>query len=221
MRNDFMFHGKSKSVGKIFFPLLILFYTSCVDPKEPVTLKPSTDKTAASLSIPRSELNLAKDSVAFLIAVRSLMAADTNAAFITVDSSGRPRVRTVYAIVDEKLPNTISKDTRIWVMTRSSTRKVSQLQKDGRVTLYYNDDATVRYASIMGVTKVFTDPNNGEAAQFLRNKIDTEMVKYFWPDFPQGFALIKIKPLWIEYLSKKDAHGDPKTWRPQAVVFSE
>ena len=205
----------------IFFLLLVLFYASCADRKKPGTSEPNTDKAATSVSIPWPELNLAKDSAALLVAVRDLMDADTNVALITVDSVGRPRVRTVYAIVEEKLANTISNHTSIWIMTRASTRKVSQLQDDPRVTLYYNDDARVRYASIMGIATIYTDPNNKEASQFLRNKVDTGIIKYFWPSFPKDFALIKVRPQWIEYLSKEDAHGDPKTWRPQAVVFTE
>jgi general stress protein 26 len=215
-----MFQGKSKCKGPIFFSFVVLFFTSCGDTLKHGT-EPDTNKAAASVSTPWSELNMAKDSVALLLAARSLMAADTNVAFVTVDSSGRPRVRTVYAIVDEKLTNTISKHTRIWIMTRASTRKISQLRIDPRVTLYYNDDATVRYASIMGIATLYTDPNEAEAAQFLSGKVDPGMIPYFWPNFPQDFALIKVQPQWIEYLSKENAHGDSKTWRPQAVVFTE
>lgn len=211
----------NKSCELILFFLLVLLYASCTDAKKHTNSTLNTVKAAGSVSIPWSELNIARDSAALLMAARNLMAADTNVGFITVDSLGRPRVRTVNAIVEEKLANTISKHTRIWIMTRASTRKVSQLQRDPRVTLYYNHDATVRYASIMGIATIYTDPDDKEASQFLRNKVDADMIKYFWPSFPQDFAQVKVRPQWIEYLSKEDAHGNPKTWRPQAVVFTE
>jgi len=216
-----MLQSINRSPVLLFFFMLVLFNAACTNSNRQGTSEPKTVKGAELRSIPRSELNLAKDSAALLIAARRLLAADTNVAFITVDSSGRPRVRTVYAIVEEQQANTITNNTRIWVLTRAATRKVAQLQKDPRVTLYYNQDATISYASIMGIATVFTDPADPEASRFLRSKVDADMIKFFWPSFPQDFALLKIRPQWIEYLSEADAHADPKTWRPQAVVFPE
>ncbi len=210
-----MFPHKNNPTSLALFLLVVLFSVSCTD-----TTKPGADKAASTDSIPWSELNMAKDSAALLLAARSLMAADTNVAMITTDAEGRPRVRTVYPVIEEASANTISNQTRIWVMTRTSTRKVSQLQSDPRVTLYFNDDATERYASIMGVATVFTDHRAAEAAQFLNSKIDSGMIRFFWPAFPKDFVLIRIRPQWIEYLGKEGVTGDPETWRPQAVVFA-
>jgi len=207
---------KNKVTGLALFLPVVLFSLSCTD-----TTKQGIDKAASLDSIPWSELNLAKDSAALLLAARSLMAADTNVAMITLDAEGRPRVRTVYPVIEEASAHTISNQTRIWVMTRTSTRKMSQLQSDPRVTLYYNDDATERYASIMGVATIFTDHNAAEAAQFLNSKIDSAMIRFFWPAFPKDFALISIRPQWIEYLGKEGVQADPETWRPQAVVFAQ
>jgi general stress protein 26 len=218
-KKHYVFAGRFKAALGLAYISLVLLCSSCMDNKQPATGQSSVGK-ADSVSIPWSELNLAKNPTEILTSVRALIAADTNTAFITVDSSGRPRVRTVYTIVEEKSSNTISKDTKIWIMTRASTRKVAQLQIDPRVTLYYNDDAAVKYASIMGTATLFTDPNEPEAALFLSTQVDQFMTQYFWPGFPKDFALIRVQPQWVEFLSKNNAHGDPKTWRPQAVVFA-
>jgi hypothetical protein len=82
------------------------------------------------------------------------------------------------------------------------------------VTLYFNDDSNAAYTSIMGVATIHTDPANPEAKRvYERGNRD-----FYWPDFPEGFVMIEVKPRWLEHLGTVIAANE-KTWRPQGVVF--
>ena len=169
---------------------------------------------AALSRIPIEELYKVASDSAILTAARALMLADSNVALVTVDSSGQPRVRTVKAFVDRADPADPRKGVTVWIMTRLTTRKVDQIRGNPNVTLYFNNDAAIAYATVMGNAVVHTDPENADAKRFY----DAEWAKFFWPEFPKGFVMIEVKPRWLEYLGPGMA-GHPQTWRPQAVVF--
>jgi general stress protein 26 len=99
-------------------------------------------------------------------------------------------------------------------MTRFTTRKVAQVRAHPQVTLYFNDDETDSYASIMGTAVVHTDPAHPGA----KRRYEGEDVKAYWPDFPRDFVMLEIRPQWLEFIGPTIAN-DERTWRPQAVVF--
>jgi general stress protein 26 len=165
-------------------------------------------------AVPRGELYKVATDSAILGAARALMLADSNVALVTVDSTGQPRVRTVKAFVDPPVSGKPDKAVTVWIMTRMTTRKVGQIQRNPNVTLYFNNDATVEYATIMGRAIVHTDPDDPE----VRPKYDADYAKFFWPEFPRGFVMIEVRPRWLEYLGPRIS-ANPDTWRPQAVVF--
>jgi general stress protein 26 len=156
---------------------------------------------------------VAPDS-AILRAARALMLRDSNVAVVTVDSAGQPRVRTTKAFVAPVDSTDPAEGVTVWIMTRLTTRKVEQMRRHPQVTLYFNNDDRIEYATIMGIATIHRDPDNPQAKAFYENGYK----EFFWPDFPRDFVMIEVKPVWLEYLGPEiPAH--PNTWRPQAVVF--
>lgn len=149
-----------------------------------------------------------------LHAARALMEADRVVALVTVDGTGQPRVRSVRALLEPAGSGEPKSNFTVWVMTRFTTRKVAQVRAHPQVTLYFNDDETDSYASIMGTAVVHTDPAHPGA----KRRYEGEDVKSYWPDFPRDFVMLEIRPQWLEFIGPTIAN-DERTWRPQAVVF--
>lgn len=170
--------------------------------------------TPASRSGFPSDLNVAADPASIVAAARALMTADPNAALVTVDEDGRPRVRSVRAWLSGADWQDPTKPITIWILTRAESRKVHQIRNHSLVTLYFNDDEKITYATVMGTATVLTDPALPQLQPFL----DEETKNYFWPSFPKGFAVIEVSPHWLEFMSPASP-PDKATWRPQAVLF--
>lgn len=153
------------------------------------------------------QLNLASNPPAVLTAARALIAADPNAAFVTVDANGRPRVRTVITSAPDS-------SFTIWIATRPTTRKVEQIRNNARVALYYNDDSQSSYVSIMGKATLHTD----RAILDAKNFYGAERTRAFFPNYPADMVLIEVKPDWIEVIGA-GIRADSSTWRPQATVL--
>lgn len=141
-----------------------------------------------------------------LAAAGELMAKDFNAAFVTVDVDGQPRARTMEPFPPED-------DWTIWLATKPITRKVMQIQDNGKVTLYFNDDAAMAYVTIMG-TATIHDDSQSKARKKHR------LIPVYWPDYPDDYLLISVKPAWLE-ITTLEIPIDPETWRPQVVRFEE
>jgi general stress protein 26 len=144
------------------------------------------------------------------------MLRDGFVAFVTVDSSGQPRIRTVQAFVDSADPARPSSGVTVWIKTRMTTRKVEQARRHSQVALYFNDDPRGSYASIMGTAVVHTDPNDPG----VKRHLDEKTALFFWPEFPRGFVMIEVRPRWLEYIGPGFSN-DSVTWRPQSVVFPQ
>jgi general stress protein 26 len=150
-----------------------------------------------------------------LKAARALVESDGWAALISIDEQGRPRVRTVGVVWNDEVPSDPRKTMTLWVQTRHTTRKVSQIRRNPRVALYFSDDAAMSYLSIMGLATVHTDP----ADPHVQPRIRKEWIDYIWPEYPNGFVMIEVKPTWIEYMGPGFGNH-PQHWRPQATDLS-
>ena len=152
------------------------------------------------------------DEATILAAARAIVAEDPVAALITLDANGVPRVRSVGVSDPED-------DLTMWIGTRRTSRKVAQLQANSNATLYFNFDdiggdfASAYYASFMGVASVHTDP-----ATMSKSAPDEQTRKAFWPNFPDDYAAIRFRPLWLE-VTGHGIKGDKANWQPQAVVL--
>ena len=172
-----------------------------------------TTTVAKTPSVPRAELSLARDTAVVLDSAYALIARQSFVGLVTVDEFNRPRVRTVRAF-RLKQPTTARERFTIFILTRTSTRKIDQIAKNPLVTLYFNEDQRAAYATIMGRATVHRDPKNPRLQPFL----DSATVKFFWPAFPRDFVMIEVTPDWLEFIGP-GIWNDPNTWRPQAVVF--
>ena len=180
----------------------------------PARLPSDTAARAESSIPPASELYQTLDPGVVVDSARSLMRADSSAALVTIDSTGQPRVRTVRTFVDPPDPSNRAGAVTVWIMTRLTTRKVEQLRANPHATLYFNDDARLSYATIMGTAIVHTDPENPGA----KRHYNPEYVRFFWPNFPADFVMIEVKARWLEYLGPGIPNHE-QNWRPQAVTF--
>ena len=162
----------------------------------------------------RTELYRQADEQAIVVAARSLMNADEDAALVTVDAEGQPRVRSVRGFPEELDLGDLRKSMTVWVMTRRTTRKVEQVTRHPEATLYFNDDARLSYLSIMGIAVVHTDPAIASTKPFF----DDDYVAYFWPDYPADFVMLEVRPRWIEFMGP-GIPNHPQHWRPQGIDF--
>lgn len=160
----------------------------------------------------RDEIYRAADEQSIVLAARALMAADENAALVTVDADGQPRVRSVRAFLEDLDLADLRRSMTVWVMTRHSTRKVEQLRRNPKATLYFDDDAELSYLSIMGVAVVHTDP----AVVATKPFYDDGHASFFWPKFPHDFVVLEIQPHWIEFMGP-GIPNHAEHWRPQGL----
>ena len=149
-----------------------------------------------------------KDSldVKLLNAARAIMTTAKTCALITLDDKDRPMVR----IMDPFLPES---DFTVWLGTNPESRKVNQIKKNPKVTLYYLENDGLGYVVVHGIAQLVDDEGEKEK----RWKAEW---KAFYPNKPKGYLLIKVSPESIEVLSY--AHGivgDPKTWQPPSIHF--
>lgn len=139
-------------------------------------------------------------------AAKEIMTAAGTCALITLDEEGRPRVRAMDPFIPES-------DLTVWFGTNPKSRKVNQIKKDPRVTLYYLDSDASGYVMIHGIAQLVDDQKEKEK----RWKDEWES---FYPDKPEGYLLIKVTPEWMEVISyTRGITGDPTTWQPPIVLF--
>ena len=139
---------------------------------------------------------------------REIMTTTRYCALITIDRSGRAQARTMDAFApDEKMV--------VWFGTNPLSRKVAEIRRHPRVTLYYFDRENQAYVTIHGTARLVND-----AAEKARHFKDDW--KAFYPDRDKSYLLIEVRPLTLEVVNtKKGLVGDAKTWRPPTVEFAD
>ncbi len=150
-----------------------------------------------------------KDSsnIKLINAAREIMVTAGTCALITLDEEGRPRVRVMSPFIPEN-------DLTVWFGTNSKSRKVDQIKKDPRVTLYYLDSDASGYVMIHGIAQIVDD-------QMEKEKRWKDEWEAFYPNRPEGYLLIKVSPIWMEVISYTcGIVGDPITWQPPKVLFN-
>ena len=147
-----------------------------------------------------------QDRARILEVAREIMTAAGTCALITTDGAGRAHARAMDAFEPDE-------DFVVWMGTNPRTRKVAQIRTDPRVTLYYFDPGSQAYVSLGGVAEMVDDPEE----KAVRFKPAWEA---FYPDREAGYALIRVRPEWIEVVSEgHGVTGDETTWRPPRVTF--
>jgi general stress protein 26 len=132
------------------------------------------------------------------------MAGTRYCALITVGDDGHPQARTIDASEpDERMA--------VLFVTNPATRKVRQIERDPRVTLYYFDERSPAYVTVIGTARLVRDP--GE-----KQKRWLEKWTPFYPGGPTATAMFEVTPLRIEVVDVgRGVVGDAKTWAPPFV----
>jgi general stress protein 26 len=141
-----------------------------------------------------------------IAAAREIMTAQQYCALITLDEDGRAVVRTMNPFPPED-------DMTVWIATSTLTRKVQQIRRDPRVTLYYADHCKATgFVAITGKAVLVDD-----RAEMIKRK------RAYWDTAFPGFknlVLIKVIPERMDVLNyKAGAVNDPVTWRTPSVEF--
>lgn len=163
---------------------------------------------ASSLAIGREPQPTTVERSVVTKAAAELMEKARFCALVTVGVDGHPQARAVDPFAPEA-------DMSVWIATNPITRKVEQIKKDPRVTLFYFDPAGPGYVTLLGTAQLVNDPTE-------KAKRWKEDWAAFYADKNHGddYVLIRVEPQRLEIVSYD--HGllnDPKTWRPVAVEF--
>jgi len=111
-------------------------------------------------------------------------------ASLSTSDGDQPRVRTVSPIVEE--------DMSIWVATRSTSRKVKQLQKNPKICLAFVEPPEGdKAATVIGEALIIPDADKKKR---VWNLAPFDLYEHF-PDGPTSsdFCLLKIIPRKIEW----------------------
>ena len=126
---------------------------------------------------------------------------------VTLDAGGNPRAR----VMDAFLPD---EDFNIWFGTNPKSRKVAEINSDGRISILYYDLGKGAYATVYGEAKI---DSSAEAKKLFWK----ESWANFYPDYPNNYTLIKVIPQRIEIISESHGiKGDSITWKPAFIDFN-
>lgn len=143
---------------------------------------------------------------AILTSARELMNTTRYCALITTDGAGQAHARTM----DPLLPG---ENFVVWMATNPASRKVAEIRRNSRVTLYYFDAASQGYVSIYGRARLVDDAK--EKARHWKDEW-----KDFYPDRDKSLLLIAVTPEKMEVvIVKKDVVGTSTRWTPPSVTF--
>jgi general stress protein 26 len=124
-----------------------------------------------------------------LLAAREIINETVYCGLATVDSLGRPHMRTMN-------PFPVQDDFVIWFATSRTTRKVSEIKNNPKVCVYFADHLAAKgYVSINGNATVIDD-----------KQLLVKMKRDYWngiPDWQNIFVLVKITPVTMEVVNYK------------------
>jgi general stress protein 26 len=145
-----------------------------------------------------------------LSSARSIMEKARYCALITIADDGHPQARAV----DPFLPDG---GMTVWIATNPATRKVAQIKKDARVTLFYLNPDGSGYVTVLGKADIVN-------ATAEKEKYWKEEWSFFYKDKYRGddYVLIRVQPRRLEIVSYPDnLINAPQTWRPVQIEFPE
>ena len=130
---------------------------------------------------------------------KELMVHAESAALITVDSEGVTHVRAM----DPFLPED---NFTVWMGTNPKSLKVSQIQKNKLVSLYYFDKKSASYITLQGVATIVN-------AKDKKKQYWKKEWKNFYKNTTTDYVLIKFVPNKAKIISEKhQVLGDSITW---------
>jgi general stress protein 26 len=139
-----------------------------------------------------------------LAVARDIIKAARFAALITQDAATGASARTI----DPAPPDSAMV---VRFVTNPRSRKVRQMARDGRVTLYYFDATGMRYVTLQGVSREVREASKKAALWH------TEWTP-FYPGKERAAAMYEVVPRRLEVVSEADrVVGDSVTWAVPAV----
>ena len=143
-----------------------------------------------------------------LLAAREIMASMHYCALVTIDSTGKPQVRTMN-------PFPQSNEKVIWFATSRKSRKVTDIKKNPNVCVYYSDMINAKgYVTITGTAVVIDD-----------KELLVQMKRSYWegiPDWQNRFVLIKITAKTLDVTNyAHGVSGDAETSRAPRIEVGE
>lgn len=130
---------------------------------------------------------------------KEVMTQAENAALITVDSAGVAHVRAMDPFAPEA-------DLTVWMGTNPKSLKVSQIQKNSAVSLYYFDKESASYVTLQGVASIIN-------AKDKKERYWKKEWKGFYKNTTTDYILIKFVPYKAVIISEKyKILGDSVTW---------
>jgi general stress protein 26 len=172
------------------------------------TTVPVTPQSAGAQRPPSPAVRggVAPDSASrrVLAVARDIIAAARFAALISQDAATGSSARTI----DPAPPDTAMV---IRFVTNPRSRKVRQLARDARVTLYYFDAKGMRYVTAYGVAREVREGARKAALWF-------EGWTPFYPGRERAAAMYEVTPRRLEVVSEADGVvGDSLTWAVPVV----
>ena len=137
---------------------------------------------------------------------REMMETARYCALITLDETGYPAARTMDPFVPDD-------NMVVWLGTNLNSKKVVDIKKDSRVSLYYQSPKGTGYVLIKGQAQLV---NNTMKKQIYWKK---EWSRYYSED-KSNYILIKVIPDNLKLLDYQHGIvGDTKTWDVPFVEF--
>jgi general stress protein 26 len=156
--------------------------------------------------IAQERLNPKFNRDTLLTAAKNMIEVIPYCTLITLDTTGHPAAR----IMDPFSPE---ENMVIWLGTNKNSRKVQEIKKDSRVTLFYEAPNGVGYVLIKGNAYLVDDPLKKKT--YWKNEWDK-----FYTDQKEEYKLIKVVPFRLEILDFKNGIiGDSKSWAVPYVEF--
>jgi len=141
-----------------------------------------------------------------LAAARETMSSVRYCSLVTLDADGAPQARAMDPFAPEP-------DLTVWLGTNAFTRKVEQIRRDPRVTLFYFDPEGPAYVTVVGEARLVDDP--AEKARRFKPEWNA-----FYEDAHSGddYLLIRVQPRRVEVVSApNEIASDPRAWKPAIV----
>jgi general stress protein 26 len=160
--------------------------------------------SAANTPVLHAQSPVNRDTIR--IAALEIMRETNYCALVTLDSTGKPQIRTMN-------PFPANDEFVTWFATSRNSRKVIEIRNNPNVSVYYADHISAKgYVSISGKAEVIDD-----------RELLLKMKREYWngiPDWQNIFVLIKIVPERLEVINYKHGlNNAPGTFKAPSVLF--
>ena len=178
--------------------------TPTVAPSDPASGTPIVARAVTPADVARAQLSAPDESR--LRVARAIMRAARYCALITQDREGRASARTID-------PTSPDSNIVVYFATTPKSRKVTQLSRDDRVSLYYFDATALSYVTLYGRARLVT--NAADKRRVWKGEWTP-----FYPDRERGAAVYAVTPERVEIVSPRDKiTGDSVSWAPVTIHF--